>query len=230
MRPSSKKILQALEIDVWESRAAPQKQAESPRSKKNDEAAWKKLREEVAHCTRCPLYKTRIQTVFGSGNTNADLMFIGEAPGAQEDKQGEPFVGRAGQLLTSMLHAIGFSREDIYIANILKSRPPNNRDPLPEEVAACTPFLTQQIELIQPKLLVALGRIASHFLLNTNSSLGSLRGKLFAYGSHKIPLLVTYHPAFLLRSPLNKANAYEDLCLIRNTLKTPPKVSALSKS
>lgn len=234
MRQDLKKILKVMEIDIWETRSDNMKKNNNSRLKTepsvtlssnssalpNQNKQWEKLRREVATCTRCPLHKTRTNTVFGTGNIHADLMFIGEAPGAQEDIQGEPFVGRAGQLLTSMLHAIGFSRDDIYIANILKSRPPNNRDPLPEEVAACTPFLTQQIALIQPKLLVTLGRIASHFLLNTNASLGSLRGKQFEYGSTKIPLLATYHPAFLLRSPLNKANAYEDLCLIKKTLKT----------
>lgn len=223
------KALHAMDIDIWVPRLKPK--VESPVREEDPKTtlAWEKLRDEVAQCTKCPLHKTRTKTVFGVGNIHADLMFIGEAPGAQEDKQGEPFVGRAGQLLDAMLHAAGFSREVIYISNILKSRPPNNRDPLPEEIAACTPFLTRQIALIQPKLLVSLGRIATHFLLNTTAALGSLRGKSFTYGSDNIPLLVTYHPAFLLRSPLNKAKAYEDICLIKQTLETLQKKAKSSK-
>ncbi len=217
-------ILAAMDVDVWVSRARVKSKEKSKQLLPQHEEiididmVWKTLREEVAVCTRCPLHKTRTQTVFGTGNIHADLMFIGEAPGAQEDKQGEPFVGRAGQLLDSMLHSIGFNRQTIYIANILKSRPPNNRDPLPEEVAACTPFLTRQIALIQPKLLVALGRIAAHFLLNTTTPLSSLRGRTFNYGQSNIPLLVMYHPAYLLRSPQNKSKAYEDLCVVKATL------------
>lgn len=216
-------LLASMDIDVWTPRAQPTTKSNAPFD------TWEALKAEVATCTRCPLYKARTQTVFGVGNIHADLMFIGEAPGAQEDKQGEPFVGRAGQLLDSMLHSIGFDRQKIYIANILKSRPPNNRDPLPEEVAACTPFLTRQIALIQPKLLVALGRISAHFLLDTTTPIGSLRGKTFAYGSSKIPLLVMYHPAYLLRSPQNKSKAYEDLCLIKATLEDLLKSASVEK-
>lgn len=208
--------LAAMDIDIWVPRQVPQPVA--LKKSDSDMTEWENLRAEVEACTRCPLHKTRIKPVFGVGNIHADLMFIGEAPGAQEDKQGEPFVGRAGQLLDSMLHAIGLSRQQIYIANILKSRPPNNRDPLPEEVAACTPFLIRQIALVQPKLLVTLGRIAAQFLLNTSTAIGNLRGKQFSYGTDNIPLLVAYHPAYLLRSPQNKAKAYEDLCLIKRTL------------
>jgi uracil-DNA glycosylase len=211
---AKKRLLKAMDIDIWVSRT-PTKKATKNRSLN---AEWEELREEVETCTRCSLYKTRTKAVFGVGNTQAELMFIGEAPGAQEDKQGEPFVGRAGQLLDSMLRAINLSRKEIYIANILKSRPPNNRDPLPEETAACTPYLIRQIALVQPKLLVALGRIAAQFLLNTTAPLSSLRGKQFAYGPANIPMLVLYHPAYLLRSPQNKSKAYEDLCLIRHTL------------
>lgn len=210
-------MLAAMDIDIWVPRSEDVSTLDTAEFE-NEADAWEALKKEVATCTRCPLHKTRTQTVFGVGNIHADLMFIGEAPGAQEDKQGEPFVGRAGQLLDAMLHSIGFDREQIYIANILKSRPPNNRDPLPEEVAACTPFLTRQIALIKPKLLVALGRIAAHFLLNTTTPLGNLRGKTFDYGQSKIPLLVMYHPAYLLRSPQNKSKAYEDLCLVKTKL------------
>ena len=170
----------------------------------------------VKNCTRCGLYKTRTQTVFGTGNRKARVMFIGEAPGAEEDKQGKPFVGRAGKLLTQMLRAIGCSREDVFIANILKCRPPNNRDPQADEVEQCTPYLKEQIALIKPDVLVALGRIASHFLLNTTTSLSKLRGQVFKFNN--TPLLVTYHPAYLLRTPADKAKAYEDLKKIQEFL------------
>ncbi len=176
------------------------------------------LRAAVARCTACTLHKTRTQTVFGTGNPQADLMLIGEAPGFYEDKKGEPFVGRAGQLLNAMLQAIGLDRHTVYIANILKCRPPNNRDPLPEEVSQCTGFLTKQIELIQPKLLLALGRIAGHYLLDTQTSLSQMRGKLHSYGSQATPLIVTYHPAYLLRNPRDKNKAFQDLQLAHRSL------------
>src|SRR3990167_11394490 len=166
--------------------------------------AWESLQQAVIHCTACGLDKTRTQTVFGVGNRNAKLMIIGEAPGFYEDQKGEPFVGRAGQLLDAMLAAIGLDRNHVYIANILKCRPPNNRDPLPEEVKQCTPFLTKQIALIQPVLLLAVGRIAAHFLLDTKSPLGSLRNKIHQYGPLNMPLIITYHPAYLLRNPRDK--------------------------
>lgn len=174
------------------------------------------LKKAVASCTLCGLDKTRTQTVFGVGNPNADLMIIGEAPGFYEDQQGEPFVGRAGQLLTAMLQSIGFDRNKVYIANILKCRPPNNRDPDTQEVELCTPFLKKQIALIQPKFLLALGRIAGHFLLDTDQPLARMRGKIHQY--QNIPLLITYHPAYLLRNPADKAKAYEDLLSARQNL------------
>ena len=180
---------------------------------KNKFDIFSKLERTVAQCTLCPLHETRRQTVFGSGNFNADIMFIGEAPGAEEDRQGKPFVGRAGQLLTQMLEAVGLSRDAVFIANILKCRPPQNRDPLPGEAAQCTPYLIKQINLIQPELLVALGRIAAQYLLNTKTPLSKLRGQVYNY--QEIPLLVTYHPAYLLRSPLEKAKAFEDLKKIK---------------
>jgi uracil-DNA glycosylase family 4 len=170
---------------------------------------WEALANCVKNCQACSLHQTRTQTVFGVGNKQAKLMIIGEAPGFHEDQQGEPFVGRAGQLLTAMIKSIGFERSDVYIANILKCRPPNNRDPAMDEVAKCTPFLDQQIALLKPTLLLAVGRIASHYLLNTKSSLESLRNKIHRYG--EIPLIVTYHPAYLLRSPGDKKKAYMDL-------------------
>jgi uracil-DNA glycosylase len=179
---------------------------------------WQELRLAVNNCKACDLYKTRNNPVFGVGNPDADLLVIGEAPGANEDKQGEPFVGRGGQLLTNMLSAIGFKREDYYIANILKSRPPNNRDPSLQEVKACTPYLLRQISLIKPKLILAVGRIAAQYLLSTDASMASLRGNLYHFGIKKIPLLVTYHPAYLLRSPREKRKAWQDMLCVKKQL------------
>lgn len=179
---------------------------------------WDSLRTAVTNCTACGLCSTRTQTVFGVGNQNADLMVIGEAPGFYEDQQGEPFVGRAGQLLNAMLQSIGFDRSKVYIANILKCRPPQNRDPSPEEVNLCTPFLQKQIALIQPKVLLAVGRIAAQYLLNTKTSLAQIRGKIHQYGPHQTPLIVTYHPAYLLRTPSDKTKAFRDLLLALQTL------------
>ena len=172
--------------------------------------AWTTLQAEVRACTRCALHKTRTQTVFGVGNQNARWMFIGEAPGADEDRQGEPFVGKAGQLLNAILFAMGLKREEVYIANVLKCRPPGNRDPQPEEVAQCEPYLIRQIELIRPQLIVALGRHAAHSLLKTEVPLAKLRGQKLSY--HGTPLFVTYHPAYLLRNPADKRKVWDDLC------------------
>lgn len=176
------------------------------------------LQKCVAQCTACSLHQTRTQTVFGVGNQQAELMIVGEAPGFNEDQQGEPFVGRGGQLLTAMLKSIGFERQQVYIANILKCRPPNNRDPQAEEVQKCTPFLDQQIALIKPRLLLAVGRIAAHHLLKTKSSLESLRNKMHRYGDNNTPLIVTYHPAYLLRNPVDKKKAFVDLQFTYRTL------------
>jgi len=172
---------------------------------------WAALRACVAGCTRCALHVTRTQTVFGTGDCHAGWMIIGEAPGADEDRQGEPFVGRAGQLLNEMLHAAGYQREQVYITNILKCRPPGNRNPLPEEVMCCQDYLVRQIELVQPKIILALGGIAAQNLLHTEVSVGRLRGIRHSYGESGIPLVVTYHPAYLLRSPLEKRKVWEDL-------------------
>jgi DNA polymerase len=172
-----------------------------------------RLREEALSCRRCELHRTRTKVVFGVGDENATLMFIGEAPGRDEDLQGEPFVGRAGQLLDRILAAIGLSRQEVYIANVLKCRPPNNRDPLPSEVDACEPFLLRQIELIRPRLICALGRHAAHTLLKTRTSLKSLRGKFHSFRG--IKMLVTYHPASLLRNPGLKRPTWEDMKMLR---------------
>jgi DNA polymerase len=203
--------LHAMGIDVW---------LEKSHKKANIAVIdpWEDLEKRVKACQACGLHKTRTQTVFGVGNKNADLMLIGEAPGAQEDLKGEPFVGPAGQLLNKILAAVQLTRDDVYIANILKSRPPNNRDPQPEEVAACTPFLNEQIALIKPKLIVALGRISAQYLLKTSTSLTKLRGQMFTYGEQKIPLIVTFHPAYLLRSPEEKGKAWEDWKNIKKRL------------
>lgn len=179
---------------------------------------WDALRQRVHDCHACALRAGCTQTVFGVGNPDADWMFVGEAPGADEDRQGEPFVGRAGQLLTSMIRALGFAREQVYIANILKCRPPNNRDPRPEEAQACRPYLERQIELVQPRILIAVGRIAAQNLLQTDTPIGRMRGRVYRYGPREIPVVVTYHPAYLLRSPLQKRRAWEDLRLARQVV------------
>lgn len=181
------------------------------------EVQWSTLQAEVLGCTKCSLHTTRTQGVFGVGNKRAEWLIIGEAPGAEEDRRGEPFVGRAGQLLNAMLLAIGLPREQVFIANILKSRPPNNRDPKPEEVAACLPFLMRQIALLQPRLMLAVGRIAAQNLLATDMALGRLRGQVHYFGELNTPLIVTYHPAYLLRSPADKRKAWEDLKFARST-------------
>jgi len=173
------------------------------------------LNGQICQCLKCSLGKTRTNFVFGVGNPQADVVVIGEAPGADEDEQGEPFVGRAGQLLNKILEAIRFKREEVYICNILKCRPPNNRDPLPEEIELCEPYLWKQMEIIKPKMILCLGRIAGQALLKTNDSLSALRGKFFDYRG--IKLMVTYHPAALLRNPNWKKPAWEDVQLFRKT-------------
>lgn len=174
----------------------------------------------VASCTRCPLYSTATNPVPGEGNPNADFMCVGEAPGATEDETGRPFVGAAGQLLTKILGAIGLSRDDVFIANVLKHRPPGNRNPLPNEVAACSPYLIRQIELIKPKVILALGTFAAQTLLNTKTPIGKLRGQVHQY--HGVPLIVTYHPAALLRNPAWKRPTWEDVQLAHRILNSAP--------
>jgi uracil-DNA glycosylase len=207
--------LETMGIQVWQS-LEPQPDHMEAEAPANRDVIWQQLEQAVSSCTKCELHASRTQTVFGVGSRNADVLIIGEAPGRDEDLQGEPFVGRAGQLLNAMLAAIGFQRDQVYIANILKCRPPNNRDPKPEEAEACDSWLQQQIELIQPGVILALGRIAAHKLLNTEQSLGALRGNQYNYAG--IPLIVSYHPAYLLRKPVEKRKSWQDLKRIKHLL------------
>ncbi len=175
----------------------------------NSSSPLQKFNKEIENCTKCSLCESRTNFVFGAGNEHAEIMFVGEAPGQDEDLQGIPFVGRAGKLLTELLNAVQLKRSDVYIANILKCRPPNNRDPLPEEVGKCIPYLHRQISLIQPKLLVAVGRVAAQNLLNNQMSLSEMRRKIWQYRS--MPLIVTYHPAYILRNMNMYEKAVEDM-------------------
>lgn len=184
---------------------------------RKEEMTLAKLKQKLEECKECPLNKRRTNLVFGSGDPRAALMFIGEAPGADEDLQGLPFVGRAGQLLTKMIEAINMKRENVYIANILKCRPPNNRPPMPEEVAVCSPFLMEQINIIRPKIICALGKFSSQFLLRTDEPISALRGKFREING--ILIMPTYHPAYLLRNPNDKRLVWEDLKKIRDKLK-----------
>ncbi len=204
--------LKALEIDVW----LPRDEADAAlpdgvEAVATDGLGWQELRDCVASCERCALHQSRTQTVFGIGNESAEWMIIGEAPGAEEDRRGEPFVGRAGKLLDEMLRAVGQPREQVFIANILKCRPPDNRDPKPAEAAACRAYIERQIALVQPKIILAVGKIAAQHMLASDATVGSMRGSVHQHGD--IPLVVTYHPAYLLRSPAQKSKAWDDLCL-----------------
>jgi DNA polymerase len=235
-QPKRLAYLSALGIDVWHERGKPV--AESPVSAGSDapvDAAsagetgndgwrdeWRALQASVEGCTRCALHKTRTQTVFGVGSATADWMIIGEAPGAEEDRRGEPFVGRAGKLLDEMLRAVGLDRQTVFIANILKCRPPNNRDPAADESAECRAYLDQQIRMVQPKIILAVGRIAAQLLLNCDTPVGRLRGQLHAVGDTEIPTVVTYHPAYLLRSPTQKRKVWQDLCMAKATMERSP--------
>ncbi|AOJ01559.1 MULTISPECIES: uracil-DNA glycosylase [Burkholderia] len=192
------------------------KRAAAPAPSVAAELGWDELRARVADCQRCRLCEKRTNTVFGVGDENADWMLVGEAPGENEDKQGEPFVGQAGKLLDNMLRALALKRgEDVYIANVIKCRPPGNRNPEPDEVARCEPYLQRQVALVKPKLIVALGRFAAQTLLKTDASIASMRGRVHQYEG--VPVIVTYHPAYLLRSLQDKAKAWSDLCLANDT-------------
>ena len=211
--------LEALEVDVWTLRGSTAD--EIPATTDDDSlqesriVSWSELRDKVSACTLCSLHRTRTQTVFGVGSESADWMIIGEAPGAEEDRRGEPFVGRAGKLLDEMLRAVGLARDSVFIANLLKCRPPNNRDPTVNEAASCRAYLDRQIALLSPKLILVVGRIAAQHLLETDAPLGRLRGQKHYLNNGQLPVVVTYHPAYLLRSPTQKRKAWQDLCLAR---------------
>jgi uracil-DNA glycosylase len=235
-------VLRALDIPVWRQRgskndaesaapqvfdhtSAPHLQAVDTAAPAADAAAltqmdWPQLEQAVRECTRCGLCKTRTQTVFGVGSKAARWMIVGEAPGAEEDARGEPFVGQAGRLLSNMLASVGVAREQVYVANVLKCRPPGNRNPEPHEVAQCTPYLEQQIALLKPALILVLGRFAAQSLLGTDASIASLRGKVHAVKTAQgpIPAIVSYHPAYLLRSLPEKSKSWADLLLARQTV------------
>jgi DNA polymerase len=182
------------------------------------------IHEDIGECTRCRLSKERKSIVFGVGNENADIMFVGEGPGADEDKQGLPFVGRAGQLLNNMISAMGIKREDVYIANVVKCRPPGNRTPERDECDTCSPFLLRQIQVIKPKVIVALGAVAAKNLLGVNDSMANLRGRFYDFRIQELPdtkLIVTYHPAYLLRDPRQKSEAWKDLKMVMEYLGMP---------
>jgi uracil-DNA glycosylase len=202
-------ILAELGVDVWLRREPPATQPSSE---------LLNLNKEILTCTRCDLHKGRTQAVCGTGDLAADILIVGEAPGAEEDQQGEPFVGKAGQLLTEMLRAMGRERSAVFIANVIKCRPPQNRDPAEQEIASCMPFLQRQIALLNPRLILVVGRIAAQSLLESDAPVGKLRGKVHQYGERKIPLVVTYHPAYLLRSPGQKRHAWTDLLLALDVL------------
>ena len=211
--------LEALGVDVWALRGTAAEENPVTADEVLLEEAkllnWSELRDKVAACTLCSLHKTRTQTVFGVGSESADWMIIGEAPGAEEDRRGEPFVGRAGKLLDEMLRSVGLARDSVFIANMLKCRPPQNRDPAVNEAASCRSYLDRQIALIAPKLILAVGRIAAQHLLETDAPLGRLRGQKHYLNDGQLPVVVTYHPAYLLRSPMQKRKAWQDLCLAR---------------
>lgn len=204
--------------DVPPQRVAPAAGVTEPSPGEPDTAAldWPGLEARVAGCRACGLCEGRTRTVFGAGARDAEWMIVGEAPGAEEDRRGEPFVGAAGKLLDRMLEAIGLARDRVFIANTLKCRPPGNRDPRPEELAACRPYLERQIALLAPRLLLVVGRVAAQALLASEHPLGRLRGRVHELPGHGIPVVVTYHPAYLLRSPEQKRQAWRDLLLARS--------------
>jgi len=209
-------ILEAMGVDAYVRRAPATAIAPQPGAAATDAPDWDALAATVRDCRLCGLCETRTQTVFGVGNRKARLMVVGEAPGAEEDRQGEPFVGRAGMLLNAMLRAAGFERSEVFIANVLKCRPPHNRDPSDQEAESCLPYLRRQIELIAPAAILCVGRIAAQRLLGTDTPIGRLRGRVHRVDGR--PVVVTYHPAYLLRSPGEKRKSWEDLKLALGVL------------
>ncbi len=233
------RILDRIGIQLWQRRATRTQHKRVPAatdeisgaSESSDVAAGtipgkeseslRKLAETVTGCRKCPLHLTRTKAVPGTGSASAAWVFVGEAPGQNEDLQGLPFVGRAGQLLNAMIFALKMTREDVFIANVIKCRPPGNRNPAIEEVEQCKPYLDRQLAIIRPGVIVALGAVSARALLKTDEPIGRLRGKVFHYGESGIPLVPTYHPAYLLRSPLQKKKAWQDLLLARSIVGTP---------
>jgi len=214
MLKNRKDTLQKIGIDVYHHR-----KKDSEKNLNGDQPdVWKVLEKNVSSCQQCSLHESRTQTVFGVGDINADWLFIGEAPGKDEDIKGEPFVGRAGRLLNEIIFASGLSRESVFIANILKCRPPNNRDPKQEEVESCFVYLKKQIELINPKIIIAVGKIAAQQLLDTDQTMADLRGSTHFFGENNIPLVVIYHPAYLLRSPTQKSKVWSDILLAQDSI------------
>lgn len=226
IEPRQHAYLHAMGIPIWTEQArtdtTAQSEPENPATNEIANLDWTALADQVKSCQACPLSTTRKQTVFGSGHPQAELMIIGEAPGAEEDRQGQPFVGRAGQLLTNMLQAVGLQRDQVYIANVLKCRPPGNRDPKPDEVAACNAYLNRQIDIVQPRLIVSVGGISAKNLLQTEQPVGRLRGRVHQYAQTGTDIIVTYHPAYLLRRPEEKAKVWNDLQQIAAHLKQQP--------
>ncbi len=218
--------LRLMGIQHWIARSAPAVEPgisvrQEPQRLTGEASAEQELRhlaEQVSACTRCDLHRHRDRAVFGIGSALASWMFVGEAPGAEEDRRGEPFVGRAGKLLDAMLAALGLTRKEVYIANIVKCRPPKNRDPLPEEARCCSSYLDAQLRLVRPRLVLALGRVAAQSLLATQQPVGQLRSQVHRLPKLDIPLVVSYHPAYLLRSPKQKRKAWQDLLLARQVM------------
>ncbi len=232
MKSHQRQYLQEMDIAVWLDKKAPVATRQNISIEDNTESILKpdnimpvftaelnSLAQKVAICQQCSLHESRTQTVFGVGDPDADWFVIGEAPGADEDRQGEPFVGRAGQLLNAMLLAIGLRRKQVFIANILKCRPPHNRDPKPDEVIACESYLRQQLSLIKPKIILAVGRVAAQNLLKSDTPIGKMRGHCYPCPGSDLPVVVTYHPAYLLRSPREKRKVWADLKFAMQTYK-----------
>ena len=226
LSPRQRHCLSRMGVEVWvgagtsEQGAGPSEQEAGTDRRPRGVAAWQTLQDEVRVCRLCPLHQSRTQAVFGTGNPEAEWLLVGEAPGAEEDRRGEPFVGQAGKLLDSMLLACGLERSEVFITNILKCRPPANRDPEPEEVAACSAYLARQIAWLGPRIILALGRVAARHLLQVDTPIGRLRGRAHRY-REDIPLVVTWHPAYLLRQPGQKAKAWQDLQLAMSLMSHP---------
>ncbi|MEE2684585.1 MAG: uracil-DNA glycosylase [Pseudomonadota bacterium] len=215
MDSNKKQRLSLIGITRWELN---KKLNNKKKCSKDESFEWETLAEMTYKCAKCDLHKSRIQVVFGSGRRDAKLLIIGEAPGAEEDKQGKPFVGRSGKLLNSMLKAININREDTFITNILKCRPPKNRDPQIEEIDKCRSYLIRQIELIKPKIVLTLGKIASQIILDSDETIGEIRGKKIFSNIIKMPVVASYHPAYLLRNPSAKEKSWEDLKIIKKAI------------